>query len=351
MRKVHFDNKIYGELSSVNGDLHRYEGAQGDNLTVILSSDDFDTFLELSLNGKIIETSDDYSLPSGIVEPEAKYYSLIHVTLPATGEYICRATSYDENEDVVGLGYLIRFIAHRPTTRHIEFEETANGQIVPDLLSHDLWTFRANEGDLVMIRGKNLTTPSAFLMVRFSGNGCLLASNTEPSFFYGLIMLGRSKGEYQFSVAGRHKEYYRFIPWWDEDRDKYDVTLRQVGYDAPALQEGANRRRFRYELPGQQSDSVLAIYDIFSYKVSAHESVNFELSGPGIVGKRYDLYITNDIGKRMEPQHTGPLSDGTGRFRAQTAGTYTAVIIAEFPDGKNVADLDRKYTITLTRES
>lgn len=88
---------VAGQLSNedlnVDGryqDLYRYWGRAGESVTLTLQSADFDAYLVVAAQGIGELASDD----DGGAGTDAR----ITVTLPATGEYTVRATSFDSNE-------------------------------------------------------------------------------------------------------------------------------------------------------------------------------------------------------------------------------------------------------------
>ena len=133
-------------------DVYRFRGRQGQRISISMSSDDLDSFVQLGEAAD--EFYDDYSDDDGGGGVNARLIT----TLWTDGEYEVRAGSYypDDTGD-----YTIE-VAELPESgpadvRPIELGQTIEGELDPSDASmddesfYDIYTFRANAGDRVSI--------------------------------------------------------------------------------------------------------------------------------------------------------------------------------------------------------
>lgn len=145
---------VDGELTSGDGksegdrpaDAYRFEGREGQRVRIDMTSDDFDTFLELFDENRVSLASDDDGGPEGT-------NSRLTFTLPRTGSYIVEARSFSD-----GTGdYRLSIVEVQPdrAPEPIAFGASLQGEIGDgdptdgDDRGFDAFTFAGREGQRV----------------------------------------------------------------------------------------------------------------------------------------------------------------------------------------------------------
>ncbi|NJL94595.1 MAG: hypothetical protein HC915_13155 [Anaerolineae bacterium] len=198
-----FENPLpiaYGEsLSGQAADLsnlmyYRFEGAAGDQITILASSTLTDTYLQLGTpEGTLLAENDDIS--------SSNLNSRIDFTLPSAGAYVISAGGYTPGAftlELLGPG--------GPDTRSqfpvIQYGQTLSGQSI-DIFSFSYYTFSGTAGDEVTIIASSPTVDTYLQLGTADGN--LLAENDDLSITNldaQITTVLPTTGEYLIGVAG-----------------------------------------------------------------------------------------------------------------------------------------------------
>ena len=139
---LNYNQQIDATLSSENN-YHAFEGSANDIITVLLSSADFDTYLEiLDSDGQILEDNDDNG--------RNKNSAISNLTLPTDGTYYIVVASYNLN--ATG-DYQLELLLVNPTiepdSNTLTFNEPHTARLLPDTTVQ--WFFEGVQGQRISL--------------------------------------------------------------------------------------------------------------------------------------------------------------------------------------------------------
>ncbi len=209
-----YDDVQEGELRDGVGEFWAFEGAEGDFVTISLSSDEFDTYVELlSPNGAQLANNDD-------ITDENRNSRLDRVQLPTEGTYIIVVRGY---LDTARGNYTVTITSESTILGSsddpiivgaIGYGEAVDGNLTT--AGGDAWTFDGTGGDVVTIS----LTSQVFdtVVILKDPNGVAITSDDDSGTLLNSLIENfelRTSGTYTIVVQGVQAS----------DRGTYSVNL------------------------------------------------------------------------------------------------------------------------------
>jgi hypothetical protein len=202
---IAYGDVIEATQQSDDGDYWTFEGAEGDIIAIQMSSEDFDTYLELlDEDGDLIVFNDDSA---------DLFHSLIVLELEEDGVYHILARSYGENAE--GEDYLLA-LALVDSDHILSYGDEVEGRIESD--AGEIWVFDGVEGEIVTISMDSdivdtyleLYNPDGFLVALNDDSGGTLDSEItnfeleEDGYYviHATTFATASNGAYTLTLEG-----------------------------------------------------------------------------------------------------------------------------------------------------
>lgn len=179
--EIGYDEEVTGELRDSVGEFWAFEGSAGDFATIYLTSEDFDTYLELlSPNGAQLANNDDIDGAAG------DRNSLIdRVQLPTDGTYTIVVRGYldtargDYTLALTNPNLTATSTNGTSSTGGMVYGETVNGNLSSS--EGDAWTFEGAAGDVVTISLDSQVFDTYVVLQDSSGTELVVDDNSGTS--------------------------------------------------------------------------------------------------------------------------------------------------------------------------
>ncbi len=293
------EGRVGPELPSV---AYLLEAEPGTVVTITLTSEDFDTYLEVvASDGEIITTDDD---SAGSLDSRITAF-----VVPDGAPVLIRATSYGAifREEPESGDFVLSVT--EPVVTEIAYGETVESQL-DEANNVQVFTFMGEAGDIV---NASLETTSFALFVEMTGNG---VSAFSTSGMVGPVILPAT-GEYALTVAS-----FDLI-----EVEPFSLTLttvepQEVAYGERVIDDFDDGLADYYTFAGEEGD-------VINIRVDTDQAVDTTLRI--IAPNGSEITFDDDSGAGFDPEISG--------FELFESGIYSVVIQPYIPGDNGVFEL------------